>query len=87
MKNSSFTETIGTITIEFPSAVKDGEFYTLELYRKVETRTYKKIFTIPALAYDLANGQISTGCCFAEMWIIRNNPKYDYLYKEEKITL
>ena len=77
-----------TITeIEFPSIEKDGKFYTLDLSTIVETRSYKKAFVEENLIECLTYDYLIQGLCHAERWIVLNNPKYDYLYKEQKITL
>jgi hypothetical protein len=76
------------VEVEFPSVRLDrGDWLTLDLKTKVLTPTYKKVFVQDSISYDLQTGQVSNDCCYAEMWIIKNNPKYDYLHKEEKLTL
>lgn len=75
------------IEVEFPSVRQDGKFYSLDLERKLDCPTYKKFFLIKSLSYHLCNGSLMEGCCFAEMWIIKHNSMYDYLWKKEQITL
>ena len=80
-------EYIETIEVEFPGVLKDGKYYSLDLTRIIETPTYKKIFVKPDLSYLLIYGNRIKDLCPAEIWIIRNLPKYDYLWKKETITL
>ena len=75
------------IEFEFPSIVKDGELFSLDLCTIIKNTTYKKCFVKDHLIYNLTFNTFNEELCAAELWIIRNNPKYDYLYKEEKITL
>lgn len=78
------TNFIQTIEIEFPSIQKDGKFYTLDLSKIVKGETYTKVFIKSELAYALVNNMPKSieYLSFPELWIIQNNPKYDYLYKE-----
>jgi len=73
------------VEVEFPAVLlENGDRFTLDLKSKIDHITYKKLFIQDSLSYDLQVGKISKDCCFAEMWIIKNNSKYDYLHKKEK---
>lgn len=81
------TTFIKTIEVEFPTIIDNGKFYTLDLSNIVPTKTYKKCFTEEILELMLKYGTDLHKICFAELWIIKNNPKYNYLYKEQKIAI
>lgn len=76
-----------TVDIEFPSIVHNGKLYDLNLSREVDTVTYKKIFVEDFISRCLTFNTFDENICAAELWIIKNNPKYDYLWKKESITL
>lgn len=74
--------TVNTVEIEFPSILLNDEYYTLDLTSRVQTVTYKKIFIEEDLARDLYYGEGSPNLSRPELWIVRNNHKYDYLIKK-----
>jgi hypothetical protein len=71
-------------TFEFPSVEKDGKFYTLDLTKEVNNRIYAKTFLKDDISRVLSYNTIERYMCFAEIWIIKQNPKYNYLWKENK---
>jgi hypothetical protein len=78
-------EYLETEEIEFPSILKDGNYYTLDLTRIVERPVYVKCFIKNELSHALTYNETSKEyLCHAELWIMRNNPKYDHLWKKEK---
>jgi hypothetical protein len=81
---NTHAEYIETVEIEFPSILKDGNYYTLDLIKIVQTPTYMMHFIKNDLSRLLTYNEFrSEYLCQAELWIIRNNPKYDYLWKQE----
>jgi hypothetical protein len=80
---STQAEYVETEKIEFPSIIKDEIFYTLDLSKIVEHPTYIKYFIKNELSSILTYNKIKKEyLCHAELWIMKNNPKYDYLWKK-----
>lgn len=81
MEKSNYME---VIEIEFPSISFEGKFYSLDLKTEVSTRTYKKCFVKDYLCEAIVYDNHIKEMCWVERWFIKNNPKYDYIWKEEK---